>query len=213
MRGSKIGANDLTVDLLLIGGAAVALYFVVKNGFGGLGNESANVAAQKALPGPQNPLNYQFQPFVDFYNNNTPLITGAANPGFFGNMLNALQMQSNVQSIQNPTMQQFFNYLKATPGQPSPWGYLNTVDLSARCEALYNALTVSPVHQILMSDQQGAMSALSGLSNQLQTAFIANYFWWNFSTDLLNFLQGGLFGGGLTDTNLSALVCAVNALP
>lgn len=205
----------MTIDLLLIGGAAVAVYFLVKGGFTGLGigTESANVSNQKALPGPQNPLNYQFQPFVDFYNNNTPSITGAANPGFWQGMISTLQMQANVQTIQNPTLQQFFQYLKSTPGQPSPWGYLDTVDLSARCESLYNALTVSPSHQLVMSDQQGAMSALSGLSNQLQTAFIANYFWWNFNTDLINFLQGGLFGGGLTDANLSALVSSVNALP
>ena len=209
MPRKKIGSGD--IDVLLIGGLAVGAYFfVIKPLLGGLGlSTDPTISAEQQLAGTANPFNYQFQPFVDFYNNNVPqIVTGGG-----GNFITNLFYPAQTGLISNPTVQQFFQYLKANPGAASPWGYIDTADYSARSESLYNALSVSAINPLSTSDQVAALSALSGLSNQLQVAFIANYFWWNFQTDLLTFLNGSIVKSGLTSSNLVEIINYVNSLP
>lgn len=207
--------DDITVDVVLLAGVGLAAYFlIIKPGLNLL-NPPADpvIAAQMAIPGPSNPFSYQFQPFIDFYNNNTPVLSGgsgaSSNAGLFSFMFPVPTVTSN----NNPTIQQFFQFCKANPGTASPWGFLDSNDLSNRAENLNNALSVSSFNPLSMSDQTGGMSALSGFSNQLQMAFIANYFWWNFNTDLLTFLNGSLGKAGLTNANLDAVINTINSLP
>lgn len=206
-----------TIDILLIGGAALAAYvFVLKPLLNAAGVDPASqgtINNQMAMAPAADPFSYQFQPFLDFYNNNTPQISASqVSAGFFNNMMNLLNQSIPVQTI-NPTIQQFFQSLKQSPPASSPWGFINTVDLSARAEALNNAISVSALNPFATSDQTGALSALSGLTNQLQIAFIANYFWWNFNSDLLTFLNGSLLKSGMTPQNLAAVINSVNSLP
>ena len=195
--------DDLIIGAVLIGGA-----YLLLNGFlSNAGGNDPNVTAQASVAPGQNPFSYQFQPFIDFYNNNTPTIiaTQATNIFPFGS---TAQTQ-----LTNPTIQQFFQAIYNSPPATSPWGYLDVVNLSARAQQLYNALNVSALNPFSTSDQTSALSAVAGLSNQLQMAFIANYFWWNYNQDLLTWLQGSWFKSGFTAGNIDALINTVNSLP
>jgi hypothetical protein len=201
------------MDIALLGAAAVAAYvFIIKPGLTNLGLTGTDpvIVAQMNVPAAQNPFNYQFQPFIDFYNDNTPSTSNLSDGGFFSNVWSDLTMQT-VQASGNPTIQQFFNYCQQNKTAPSPWGYLNTADLTSRAEQLNSALSVGMFD--VASNQAAGMSALSGLSSQLQVAFIANYFWWNFQSDLLTFLNGSLVKSGLTQANLVQVINNVNSLP
>jgi hypothetical protein len=208
--------DDITLDVVLLGGVAVAAYFlVIKPLLNSLGvsdpASTATVQAQLQVPPSSNPFNYQFQPFIDFYNNNTPTIT--TNDGLSPLQSILQPFGSGAVANTNPTIQQFFISLKSNPPSQSPWGFIDAVGLSGIAESVYNSLSVSPVNQLFASDQTAAMSAVLGFTNQLQMAFIANYFWWVFSTDLLTFFQGNVFSGGLNPANLAVLITTVNNLP
>lgn len=198
----KLGAisDDLVTGAVIVGGGFLLLNYFLN----GAGSTDSTVNTQAAVPPAQNPFSYQFQPFIDFYNNNTPIIQGTSfTPTGTPTTVN----------ITNPSIQQFFQAIQAAPPTTSPWGYLDVVNLQARAQQLYNALSVSAWNPFSTSDQTGALSAVSGLSNQLQVAFIANYFWWNYNVDLLVFLQGSLFKAGFTQGNIDNLINIVNALP
>jgi hypothetical protein len=215
MRGRGFtGAGDaITVDVVLLAGAGLGLYFlVIKPLLSGLGvdpQSQATIDAEKALPAAQNPFNYQFQPWVDFYNNNTPQIN-TGGQSLSTDIMAYLNMAPVVNTNSNPTMQQFFIALKQVPPASSPWATIDVVALSALAEQLNSAING---FTLTVTDQTAAMSPLSGLTSQMQMAFIANYFWWNFNLDLLTDLQGSLFKQGLTPQNLAVVINAVNALP
>lgn len=205
-------ADGITTDVILLAGAGVALYLiVVKPLLTSLGVDPADqntIDAQKSLPPSQNPFNYQFQPWVDFYNENTPAITTGS--GFWGGLEAYLGLDSNVAQVTNPTMQQFFIALKASPGTPSPWALFNTSNLAQIAELINTAVNG---FTLTATDQTAAISPFLQLKNQMEVAFIANYFWWNFNTDLLSDLQGSLFKQGMTAANLATLINTVNNLP
>jgi hypothetical protein len=206
-------ADDATLDVVLLAGVGIAAYFLVVKPLLGLSGSDPAITAQAQLPGTQNPFNYQFQPFVDFYNENAPTITAPVSGDFWQNMVNTVTLSVPAQTISNPTIQQYFQSLYPNIPSTSTWGYLNTEDLSQRAQILYNALSVSALNPLSTSDQTGGLSALSGLSNQLQVAFIANYFWWNYGVDLLTFLNGSLVKAGLSSANLVQIINTVNSLP
>lgn len=196
--------------------AAGAYFFVVKpimDSLGvGSGSMSATLQAQLALPASADPFTYQFQPFIDFYNNNTPTIPAGASTGGFS-LMNLFGPSATGTANSNPSMSDFFGYLKQNPGATSQWGFLNTADLSARAENLKAAIAVNPFNPLSASNQAAAMSALAGLSNQLQMAFIACYLWYNYQLDVLTYLQGSLTTPGLTPSNLDQLINQINSLP
>lgn len=211
MRRNKIAGID--GDVIVIGGVSALLYFFVIKPLLNTGTNQ-DLIDEQALPPTQNPFSYQFQPFVDFFNNNTPTITASSAGNFFSMFLSLSTPSDGTTTTNNsPSMSDFFKYLKNNPGAPSPWGYLDTADLSARAEHLKAAIDVSPLNPIATSDQSAATSAFAGLTKQLQIAFIACYFWYNWNLDLLSYLHGSLFSPGLTPANLSALIQTVNALP
>ena len=202
---NKIGAIE--DDFILIGALALGGYFLFN--YFTQGTDPA-ITNELNLTPESNPFNYQFAPFVSFYNNNAPLVTTgqAANPFMWP--FNQAPASPQVGTV---SIDLFFQSLKTNPPTVSPWGFLNTVDLCQRAENLYNALSVSSFNPLSTSDQTGGVSALSGLTNQLQVAFIACYLWYNYNVDLLSFLQGSIFKSGLTSANLVQIINYVNNLP
>jgi len=196
--------NGSGSDLLLLAAIGIGGYFLYNKFFGA----SDQTIVDEAGLGANNPFSYQFQPFIDFFNNNEPIITqttGATNIWPFGSTTTA--------TTTTPTIDQYFKYLKETNPTVSTYGFLNTVDLSSRAEKLYNSINVNPLNPLSVSDQSSAMSALAGLTNQMQIAFIANYIYYNYGQDLLSFLNGSVFKPGLSSANLDLLINTVNNLP
>jgi hypothetical protein len=212
-RTRKIG--EISDDVIWIAALGVGGYFLFKalpGLFGGGGTDPV-ITAQMNMAPSQDPFSYQFQPFIDFYNNNTPTINSGGSSSTSVMNLFGLFSGGTGANNSNPTIQQFFQYLKQNPGVASQWGFLDTVDLSSRAENLVSAITVNPINPLSQSDAQGAMSALSGFTNQLQVAFIANYLWYNYQYDMLIYLQGSLLTPGLSSANLVQLINTVNSLP
>lgn len=213
-RRARVG--EISDDVLIIGGIAAVAYFVIikplMNGTSSLfGGNDDMLTAELALSPASNPFSYQYQPFIDFYNNNTPTIpAGQLSSGF--SIMNLFGPTVTTSDNNNPSMADFFAYLKQNPGAASPWGMIDTADLSARAEHLKSAIDVSPINPVATSDQTAATSALAGLTRQLQIAFIANYFWYNWGIDLLSYLHGSLLSPGLTQANLDNLITNVNAM-
>jgi len=207
----KIG--EIKDDVIILAGLALGAYLLLNKL--GLGGEDPAILNENNLAPSENPFSYQFQPFSDFYNNNPPLIQVQQAPGSLFNWMFSSLMPGGAPTTtaQSPNISQFFNALKNSPTSSSVWGYLDTVNLSARAEQIYNAINVNAFNPLSTSDQNTALSAFAGLTNQLQIAFIACYLWYNYNQDLLIFLNGSLFKPGLSSSNLATLINRVNALP
>lgn len=215
--GKKVGSlgDSAAMDVILIGGGVAALYFfVIKPILDGLGGADSVYNAEMALPPSQNPFNYQFQPFNDFYSQNAPQALEIDGGGGALSWLESLfGPTASSTTINNPTPQQFFQALKASPPTQSPWGFLDVPTLCQWAESIYGSTNVAWWNPLATTDQQSVVSAVSNFSNQLQVAFVANYLWWNYNVGMLPYLKGSLTKSGLTPANIDQLINQVNSLP
>lgn len=220
----RIGsAGDPTIEnIVLIGGLAVGAYFLIKGGLGNLfgGDPVSNAAinAQMNVTAAQNPFNYQFQPWVNFYNNNAPNAASAGSvqmiPTEWYDPLTwfASATQPGATATGAPLdMGTFFTQLDAelsanSSAVSSPWATVDAVNLGLAAQS------INDLSSMFSNANTTMATAFANVTSQIDCAFIAAYTYYVYGRDLLTRLNGGPITG-TTPANLAGLIAQINALP